>query len=137
MDSYLRQRKQDWDDLQDVAEGVKMFEDLLAYFTLKNVGLSRDDKQQILLANQSTYNQEGIEKALSVSFFDVHERERREWSGGSRKGSGKRSYAHLVGEDESQAYANLAEGDEVLDEYGEEAYDDGGPESGVVCPGGG
>ncbi|CAE6960692.1 unnamed protein product [Symbiodinium sp. CCMP2592] len=53
VDSYLRQRKQDWADLQDIAEGVQMSDDLLAYFTLKNIGLSREDKRQILSAKRS------------------------------------------------------------------------------------
>ena len=79
-----------------------MSEELQTYFLLKNIGLSREDKRLILLANQSSYTMEGVEKALRVSFFDVHERERREWQGNSRqpkgnpKGLGRRSYAHLA-----------------------------------------
>ncbi|CAE7814668.1 GIP [Symbiodinium sp. CCMP2456] len=121
IDSYLRQRKQDWSDLQDVAEGVTMSEELQTYFLLKNIGLSREDKRQILLANQSAYTMEGVEKALRVSFFDVHEREKREWQGnakpkGGGKGFGRRHFAHPV-EDEPEEY---------FAEPGLDDYDDGG-----------
>ena len=98
IDSYLRQRKQDWDDLCELGDGIKMSEDLLAYFTLKNVNLGKDDKRQILLANQSAYSLEGIEKALRVSFYDVHEREKaaaRDWhhAAGPRKEPGNATTA--------------------------------------------
>ena len=127
IDSYLRQRKQDWNDLQDIAEGVQMSDDLLAYFTLKNIGLSKEDKRQILLANQSTYNMEGIEKALRVSFFDVHEKEKKDWGNGQPKGRqpkgyGKRQFAHLAGEEDEGAAEEA--------EYPEDPeYEDGGPDS--------
>jgi hypothetical protein len=100
IDSFLRKRKQDWDNLTDIAEGVQMSDDLMAYFLLKHVNLSREDRRQILLANQSDYTVEGIEKALRVSYFDHHERERRsagDWNQPVRRpkgrGRGHRSYA--------------------------------------------
>ena len=109
IDAYLRKRKESWADLKDLASGVAMSDDLLAYFLLKNVTLSREDKRSILLANQSDYTVEGIEKALRVSFFDVHEKEKgsrsehigtyRRGKGGS-KGFSRRSYAKAVYEEE-------------------------------------
>lgn len=55
VDQYLRQMKQDWNELQELSEGTTMSEDLKAYFLLKNVNLGRDEKRQILLSNQSNY----------------------------------------------------------------------------------
>ena len=109
VDAFLRQRAESWADLRDLSEGVAMSEDLLAYFLLKNVGLSKDEKRQVLLANQSDYSLSGFEKALRVSFFDIHEREKtKEWhsSGhgarkGGSKGGGKKYYAHAVGDESS------------------------------------
>ncbi|CAE7262427.1 RE1, partial [Symbiodinium necroappetens] len=126
IDSYLRQRKQDWSDLQDVAQGVTMSEELQTYFLLKNIGLSREDKRQILLANESSYTMEGVEKALRASFFDVHERARREWQGsskqpkGSTKGCGRRNYAHLADAE--------PEHEDLFEEPDASGYDEGGPE---------
>ena len=116
IDQYLRQRSESWADLRDLAEGVNMSEDLLAYFLLKNVNLSRDEKRQVLLANQSDYSLAGIEKALRVSFFDVHEKEKgRDWTPGTArrpKGFGKRpNYAHAAAEENE---------DDGLDSYDEE-----------------
>ena len=127
IDSYLRQRKKDWDDLLDLAEGVQMSEDLRAYFLLKNINLGKDERRSILLANQSSYNMEGIEKALRVSYYDIHEKEKhaREVAPSFRKtgskGYGRRSYAHHVTEEadevpsddegEEEDYADLAEED--------------------------
>ena len=76
VDTYIRQRKQQWSELQDVAENVQMSEDLRAYFLLKHVGITREDRRTVLLANQSNYTMEGIEKALRTSFYDLHEKER-------------------------------------------------------------
>lgn len=76
VDSYIRQRKMDWSELQDIAEGAQMSDDLLAYFLLKNVGLSREDRRAVLLANQSTYSMEGIEKALRTSYTLICTREK-------------------------------------------------------------
>ena len=77
-----------------------MSDDLMAYFLLKHANLSREDRRQILLANQSAYTVEGFEKALRVSYFDHHERERRtasDWGQQhrrpKRRGRGNRSYA--------------------------------------------
>ena len=95
----------------------------MAYFLLKHVNLSREDRRQILLANQSDYTVEGIEKALRVSYFDHHERERRvssDWNQSVRRpkgrGRGHRSYA--VADEEA------FDGDEAYDddEMFEEAY---------------
>ena len=126
--SYLRQRKQDWSDLQDAAEGVTMSEELQTYFMLKNIGLSREDNRQILLANQSSYTMEGIERALRVSFFDVHGREKCEWQGNTKlKGAGpgfsRRGYAHLA--DLDPEYEDYPEDDANEDydgEHGAEEY---------------
>ena len=48
----MRQRKQQWNELQDLAEDVEMSEDLRAYFLLKHVGIPREDRRTVLLANQ-------------------------------------------------------------------------------------
>ena len=97
IDQFLRTRSEGWSDLRDLAEGINMSEDLLAYFLLKSANLSREERRQILLANQSDYSLAGIEKALRVSFFDLHEKEKgRDWSSTATrkpaKGFGKRSY---------------------------------------------
>ena len=83
-----------------------MSEDLRAYFLLKRVNLGKEERRSILLAKQSNYSIEGIEKALRVSYYDIHERERGFCEGASPfrrqgpRGAGKRgNYAHLV-EDE-------------------------------------
>ena len=121
IDSFLRKRKQDWDNLTDIAEGVQMSDDLMAYFLLKHVNLSREDRRQILLANQSDYTVEGIEKALRVSYFDHHERERRsagDWNQPVRRpkgrGRGHRSYA--VADEEAFDDDEFYEDEEVHDE---------------------
>ena len=44
LDVYIRTRRQDWADLQDLDEGTKMSDDLLAYFFLKHSGLSKEDR---------------------------------------------------------------------------------------------
>ena len=147
IDSYLRQRKQDWSDLQDVAEGVTMSEELQTYFLLKNIGLSREDKRQILLANQSSYTMEDVEKALRVSFFDVHERERREWQGNSRqpkgnpKGIGRRNYAHLA--DAEPEHEDLFEEPDAsgydegsLEDYAHAVVDEGAEAEGDISDAG-
>ena len=82
-----------------------MSEDLLAYFLLKNIGLSKDERRQILLANQSNYTLEGVEKALRVSFYDIHEKEKskRDWSTrrpGGQGWQGKKNYAHMAADGE-------------------------------------
>ena len=60
VDSFFRQRRQAWAELEDVADGVKMSDDLQAHFLLKHVNLGKEDRRQILLANQSNYSVEGI-----------------------------------------------------------------------------
>ena len=93
IDSFLRQRRQAWADLEDLAENVKMSDDLQAF------NLSKDDRRQILLANQSAYTVEGIERALRVSYYDIHERERQggaAWPTKKPKGFGKKSFAHAT-----------------------------------------
>eukprot|EP00435_Cladocopium_sp_Y103_P045672 s349_g13.t1 len=126
VDGYIRQRKQQWNELQDLADGVQMSEDLKAYFMLKGAGLSREDRRMILLANQSSYTMDGIEKALRTSFYDVHEKERQRDAPGfqrahSRKGSGKRSYA--VGSEDAASWTAVS-GEETIpeDEEDEDAF---------------
>ena len=154
VDAFLRQRAESWADLRDLSEGVAMSEDLLAYFLLKNVGLGKDEKRQVLLANQSDYSLAGFEKALRVSFFDIHEREKtKEWghSGhggrkGTGKGGGKRHYAHAAEELEHEDYPEddgeddgyaLATGemenddDEDAEEYGYGAATEGESDQGA------
>lgn len=124
VDSYIRQRKMDWSELQDIAEGAQMSDDLLAYFLLKNVGLSREDRRAVLLANQSTYSMEGIEKALRTSYFDLHEREaRRDANGQNSKFAGKkgsqkggRYYSNAVTEDTAFEASDQLEYDEISED---------------------
>ena len=120
IDSFLRKRKQDWSNLLDIAEGVNMSDDLMAYFLLKHVNLGKDERRQILLANQSDYTVAGIEKALRVSFFDLHERERKnpqDWNQPRRsKGKGRSSF---------RSYA--VEGEEAVEDEDAEAFEDEEP----------
>ncbi|CAJ1344886.1 unnamed protein product, partial [Effrenium voratum] len=115
--------------------GTTMSEDLRAYFLLKNINLSRDDRRSILLANASDYSMEGIEKALRISFYDVHEREKaKTWHQRAPPTGKKRHWAHqawdeteLAEEDPSwehheEEYADQVEEDEQWDEW-EEAYE--------------
>ena len=101
LDAYLRSRRQDWADLKELDENTNMSDDLLAYFILKHCNLSRDERRQILLANRSAYDLDGIEQAMKVSFFDIHEREKSKKSAwesrpkGYGKGS-RRGFAHFV-----------------------------------------
>ena len=128
MDNYLRARKQAWDDLKDLSEGLNMSEDLLAFFALKNAGLSREERRQILLANQSSYTMEGIERALRISYHDVHDRERapaKDWSQSPRKpkGYGKRGYAHAVHEPDADAdYPDPGSEADQEEDYDDQAY---------------
>ena len=137
VDDYLRRRKQDWEDLCDLSDNTSMSEDLRSYFLLKNINLGRDDRRSILLANQSDYTIAGIEKALRVSYYDVHEKEKKQsWQPKQDKphrldgGFRKRGWAHLAeevddetAEFEIQEYANydLDEND-MEQEDDEEAY---------------
>ena len=105
IDSFLRQMKEGWNYLTELSEETTMSEDLRAYFLLKNLGLSREDKRQILLANQSNYNMQGIEQALRVSYFDLHERERNaNWvqKRPDRPRGQKKYYAHAAHEGEPE-----------------------------------
>ncbi|CAE7547722.1 GIP [Symbiodinium pilosum] len=118
--SYRKRAAQAWAELQDVADKVEMSDSLQAYFLLENVGLSRDDRRQILPANQSNYSVEGIEKALRVSFYDIHDRERgaghREQAGGKRSGKGfRKHYAH-VAQGESDGSGHKDEDDAAEDD---------------------
>eukprot|EP00913_Durusdinium_trenchii_P019561 g18388.t1 len=101
LDAYLRSRKLDWAELQELDSETKMSSDLLAYFVLKQSGLSKDDRRQILLNSGSDYNLESIEKAMRVSYYDIHEKEKISKFHDDRRGKGygktqKRHYAHLV-----------------------------------------
>lgn len=61
LDVYLRSRRQDWYDLQDLDDQTRMSDDLLAYFILKQCGLSREERRQILLNSGSEYSLDAIE----------------------------------------------------------------------------
>ena len=117
IDSWLRKRTQEWNDLIDLTENTMMSEDLRAFFLLKHASLSREDRRQVLLANQSDYTLEGIEKSLRISFHDIHEREgRREWpkkAGYQYQPKYKKHYANLV--DESEVPENVENYDEIYD----------------------
>eukprot|EP00439_Symbiodinium_sp_Y106_P051141 s6716_g6.t2 len=135
IDMYIRERNEKWADLKDLAE-VSMTDDLLAYFLLRGVNLSKEEKRSILLANQSDYSSAGIEKALRVSFFDVHEKERsRDWGPGARKpkGLGKRpQYAHAVEEttqDEDDDWECENETDDFYANAAAEEEEGEGPEA--------
>eukprot|EP00435_Cladocopium_sp_Y103_P033927 s248_g8.t1 len=134
IDGYIRQRKQHWNELQDLAEEdlaeeVNMSEDLRAYFLLKHVGLSREDRRTVLLANQSKYTMEGIERALRTSFYDLHEKERQRDQSGLARGYGRkggrsmRSYA-VTSEDAASwtAISEETEGADYEDDGTEDAY---------------
>ena len=120
LDVYIRSRRQEWADLQDLDDGTKMSDDLLAYFFLKHSGLSKEDRRQILLNSGSSYDLDSIEKAMRVSFHDVHEREKqarpdeRRFKGG---GKGRRNYAHMAEDDEASENADQ------LDDAADSAYD--------------
>ena len=117
IDAFLRQRKKDWDDLLDLAEGIQMSEDLRAYFLLKHVNLSKDERRSILLANQSNYSMEGIEKALRISYYDIHEREKSQRDGPSSfrrfqpRGQARKNYAHQVADEDSEDPAGYQDPD--------------------------
>ena len=116
IDQFLRDRAESWSDLLELAEGVAMSDDLLAYFLLKNVNLTKEEKRQVLLANQSDYSLSGFEKALRVSFFDIHEREKsRDWQPSGRPKGGKGA--------PRRHYANAAEEESADDEYDPDSYD--------------
>lgn len=54
----------------------------------------REERRQILLNNNSSYDLDGIEKATRVSFFDIHEREKHQKGSYERpKGYGKQKIA--------------------------------------------
>ena len=125
LDAYIRTRRQDWADLQDLDSETKMSPDLLAYFILKQSGLSKDDRRQILLSTGSKYDLDSIESAMRVSYYDIHEREKSRFPENPRKGhgKGKKHYAHMV-EDENAPDDDVAskfEADSVYDQAS--AYD--------------
>ena len=88
IDEFLRQRKQDWSDLTDLSDGTSMTDDLKAYFLLEHINLPREDRRQILLANNSVYTTTGFEKTMRISFYDVHEREKSDTEIGREKDRG-------------------------------------------------
>ena len=118
LDAYVRSRRQDWNDLKELDEHTSMSEDLLAYFILKQCNLSKDERRQILLNNQSKYDLEGIERAMRVSFYDIHEREKTRASWNDRpKGSGKNrrsSYSHVADDGEALEVGSV-EDEETID----------------------
>ncbi len=130
IDAYLRRKNQAWRDLRDLDEASAMSEDLLAYFLLKGCGLSREDRRAILLANKSTYSQNGIEQSLRVSFHDIHEREKQTtWRDDrSRKHFQKRrqyaNEAHADSDEDEEAYfqENWSENEMEGEPDQEEAY---------------
>ena len=74
---------------------------------------------------------EGIERALRVSYYDIHERERQttsSWTSRRPKGSGRKGYAHATEADSEDTmddgFANKALRDEALDspEYTDDGY---------------
>eukprot|EP00435_Cladocopium_sp_Y103_P021956 s3297_g5.t1 len=130
LDQYLRARKQDWADLKDLDENTNMSEDLLAYFVLKHCNLSKDDRRQILLNNASVYNLSGIEQAMRVSFYDIHEREKvvsKPWDTRSKSsGKGRRGMANYLDDDEAVPdYDEIPEDEEAFEEayWGDEIDD--------------
>ena len=67
----------DWADLQNLHAGRTMSPDLLAYFILKQKGLSKDYRRQILLSTGSAYDLNSIERFKNFSYYNIHEREKR------------------------------------------------------------
>ena len=103
-----------------------MSEDLRTYFSLKHVGLNKEDRRRILLSNQSNYTLDGVSQALRVSFYDVLEREKsqREWNPHGSKGqyyNKKKHYAHLVA-DEPEDYADANYQESEPEEDFDEAF---------------
>ncbi|CAK9047040.1 Retrovirus-related Pol polyprotein from transposon TNT 1-94 [Durusdinium trenchii] len=138
IDAFLRMQSQAWSDLQDITDGsTTMSEDLRTYFLLKHVGLSKDDRRQILLSNQSNYTMEGVEQALRVSYYDVHEREKshshRDWGNHQRghQSYKKKHYAHAVTEEPNipEEYENYETASEatVEDTFAVEDYEEEDP----------
>ena len=113
LDAYIRTRRQDWADLQDLDAGTTMSPDLLAYFILKQSGLSKDDRRQILLSTGSAYDLDSIERSMKVSYYDIHEKEKSRFPEHPRKGYGK-SKKH---------YANLVEDENAFEDDGSSKYE--------------
>ena len=109
IDSYLLQRRQAWAELQDVADKVEMSDSLRAYFLLENTGLAKDDRRQILIANQSSYY--------------IHERERhaggRDPQGGGKRGT-KASRQKGFGRKHYKPAASESSDDDEATEYNKE-----------------
>ena len=138
IDAFLRMQSQAWSDLQDLTDGsTTMSEDLRTYFLLKHVGLSKDDRRQTLLSNQSNYTMEGVEQALRVSYYDVHEREKsrnhRDWGNHQRghQSYKKKRYAHAVTEEpdipeDCEQYETASE-TTIEDTVAVEDYEEEGP----------
>ena len=121
LDEYLRTRKQDWADLKDLDESTNMSDDLLAYFVLKQCGLSKEDRRQILLSNQSKYDLDGIMQTMRVSFFDIHEKERAKptWEA---KGHGRARRSYLAEEVEDPPEEDFPEDQEEANGWEEGTY---------------
>lgn len=138
LDQYLRFRRQDWSDLQDLDSATSMSSDLLADFVLKHSGRSKDDRRQILVNTGSNYHPDSIEKAMRVSFHDYHEREKASKPDDRKPkgyGKGKRYYAHMVDDEEAldeedvpeydpgSAYAQMDEYDSIAEYDQASEYD--------------
>ena len=138
LDVYLRQRRQDWHDLKELDEGTSMSDDLLAYFILKQCNLSREDRRQILLNSQSKYDLTEIEKAMRISFYDIHEKEKSSKSSWDNRPTGKgygkqrKNYANFTEDaaeyeyehDDEPVYEDdEAHGYEVIPEDEDQAYE--------------
>ena len=132
LDAYLRQRRQDWHDLRELDDQTRMSDDLLAYFILKQCNLSRDDRRQILLSSNSQYNLTEIEKAMRISFYDVHEKEKStksSWDNRSSKGYGKQRKGYANFTEDSPEYEHVTEDDDAFEydethEYADVTVDD-------------
>ena len=125
LDAYLRQRRQDWRDLQELDDQTRMSNDLLSYFILKQCNLSREDRRQILLSSQSKYDLDEIEKAMRISFYDIHEKEKtsKAWESRPSKGYGKhrRGFANYTEQpDEFVQDEPAAPELEEFEEFGEQ-----------------
>ncbi|CAJ1329760.1 unnamed protein product, partial [Effrenium voratum] len=129
LDAYLRQRRQDWRDLQELDDQTRMSNDLLSYFILKQCNLSREDRRQILLSSQSKYDLDEIEKAMRISFYDIHEKEKTSKDEpaapeleefeefGEQPAEEDMAYEIGEGEGEAVSDAGASDDDEIYDAY--------------------
>ena len=112
-------------DLQELDDQTRMSNDLLSYFILKQCNLSREDRRQILLSSQSKYDLDEIEKAMRISFYDIHEKEKtsKAWESRPSKGYGKhrRGFANYTEQpDEFVQDEPAAPELEEFEEFGEQ-----------------